>query len=89
MFGALLLEGQTTSFSVLPVIYFVFRKLRSELHERNVDEMFAQSRQQLGAREFYHGKQQVSPFYRISQLLHEKNVFRSPGNGTIILRLGA
>ena len=47
-------------------------------------EMLAQSKQQLGARDFHHGNQQVSPFYRISQLLHEKNVFRFPENGTLL-----
>ena len=54
-----------------------------DLHERNVAESFAQSRQQLGARDFHHGKQRVSPFYRVSQLLHEKNVFRSPEKGML------
>ena len=39
--------------------------------------MLAQSKQQLGARDFHHGKQHVSS-YRVSQLLHEKNVFRFP-----------
>ena len=56
---------------------FRLLKIGSDLHERNVDEMLAQSRQQLGARVLHHGKQQVSPFYHVSQLLHEKNVFRS------------
>ena len=32
-------------------------------HERNVGESFAQSRQQLVARDFPHGKQRVAPFY--------------------------
>ena len=49
-----------------------------------MDEMLAQSRQQSDARAFHHGKQQVSPFYRISQLLHEKNVFRFPENGALL-----
>ena len=48
-------------------------------------ESFAQSRQQLGARDFHHGKQRVSPFYHVSQLLHEKNVFRCPENGALFL----
>ena len=30
------------------------------------------------------GKQRVSPFYRDSQLLHEKNVFRFPENGALL-----
>ena len=34
------------------------------------------------ARDLHHGKQRVSPFYHVSQLLHEKNVFRFPENGT-------
>ena len=33
---------------------------------------------------FHHGKQRVSQFYRVSQLLHEKNVFRFPEKGTIL-----
>ena len=33
---------------------------------------------QLGARDFHHGKQQVSPFYRISEL------FRFPENGALL-----
>ena len=33
------------------------------------------------ARDWFHGKQRVSPNYHVSQLLHEKNVFRSLGNG--------
>ena len=49
-----------------------------------VDELFAQSRQQLGACDFHHGKQRVSPFYRVSQLLLEKNVFRFPQNGVLL-----
>ena len=63
---------------------FRLRKLGSDLHERNVDEMLAQSRLQLGARDFHNGKQQVSPFYRISQLLHEKKVIRFPENGALL-----
>ena len=47
-------------------------------------ESFAQSRQQFGARDFHHGKQRVSSFYHVSQLLHEKNVFRSPENGMLL-----
>ena len=47
-------------------------------------ESFAQSRQQLGARDFHHGKQRVSSFYHVSQLLHEKNVFRFPENGMLL-----
>ena len=31
--------------------------------------------------------QRVSPFYRDSQLLHERNVFRSPENGTFFFHL--
>ena len=40
-------------------------KLSSDLHERNVGESFAQSRQQLSAlaRDLCHSKQRVSPFY--------------------------
>ena len=49
-------------------------------------ESFAQSRQQLVARDFHHGKQRVSPFYHVSQLFHEKNVFRSPENGMLLAR---
>ena len=30
-------------------------------------------------------KQRVSPFYRDSQLLHERNVFRFPENGALFL----
>ena len=62
MFGMLLLEGKQRvspfyhDLSLLP-------KFSSDLHERNVGELFAQSRQQLGAREFHHGNQRVSPFY--------------------------
>ena len=84
MFGALLLEGKQ---QVSPFYRdsFRLRKLSSDLHERNVDEMLAQSRQQLGARDLHHGKQQVSPFYRVSQLLHEKNMFRFPENGALLL----
>ena len=33
---------------------------------------------------FYHGKQLVSPFYHVSQILHEKNVFRLPDNGMLL-----
>ena len=40
-------------------------------------ESFAQSGQQFLARDSCHGKQRVFPFYHVSQLLHEKNVFRS------------
>ena len=36
------------------------------------------------ARDLCHGKQRVSPFYRVSQLLHEKNVLRSPENGMLL-----
>ena len=32
----------------------------------------------------HEGKQWVSPFYRVSQLLHEKNVFRFPENGALL-----
>ena len=39
------------------------------------------------ARDLCHGRQRVSPFYHVQQLLHEKNVFRSPGNGTFFLHL--
>ena len=49
-----------------------------------MDESFAQSRQQLGARDSHHGKQRVSLFYRVSHLLHEKNVFRFPENGALL-----
>ena len=38
------------------------------------------------ARDLCHGKQRVSPFYHVSQLLHEKNVFRSCGNGIHLAR---
>ena len=37
----------------------------------------------LGARDFHHCKQRVSPFYHVSQLLHEKNVFRYLENGIL------
>ena len=47
-------------------------------------ESFAQSRKQLGAFDFHHGKQRVSPFYHVSQLLHEKNVLRFPENGMLL-----
>ena len=50
-------------------------------------ESFAQSRQQLVARDFHLGKQRVSRFHHVSQLLYEKNVFRSPENGTLFLHL--
>ena len=43
-----------------------------------------QSKQRLSARDFHLGKQRVSPFYRDSQLLHEKNVFRFPENGALL-----
>ena len=59
-------------------------KLSSDFHERNVCEAFAQSRQQLVARDFHHGKQRVSRFYHVSQLLHEKNLFRSTENGMLL-----
>ena len=36
------------------------------------------------ARDFHHGKQRVSPFYHVSQLLHEKNVFRFPENMMVL-----
>ena len=62
-------------------------KVSSELHERNVDESFAQSRQQLGARVFHHGKQRVSSFYRVSQLFHEKKVFRIPENAVLLFEV--
>ena len=39
------------------------------------------------ARDLRHGKQRVSPFCHVSQLLHEKDVFRSPVNGTFFLHL--
>ena len=39
------------------------------------------------ARDLCHDPQRVSPFYHVSKLLHEKNVFRSPGNGTFFLHL--
>ena len=39
------------------------------------------------ARDLCHGRQRVSPFYHVKQLLHEKNVFRSPGNGTFFFHL--
>ena len=38
-------------------------KSSSVLHQRNVVESFAQSRQQLGARDFHHDKERISPFY--------------------------
>ena len=39
------------------------------------------------ARDLCHGKQRVSPFCHVSQLLHETNAFRSLGNRTILLLL--
>ena len=39
------------------------------------------------ARDLCHGRKRVSPFYHVQQLLHEKNVFRSPGNGTFFFHL--
>ena len=65
----------------------LFPKLGSDLHERNVGELFGQSRQQLGAlaRDLCHGKQRVSPFYRVSQLLDEKNVFRFPEKRVLLV----
>ena len=59
-------------------------KIGSDLHERNVDETLAHSKQRLSTRDFHHGKQRVSPFYRDLQLLHEKNVFRFPENGALL-----
>ena len=47
-------------------------------------ESFAQSRQQLVDRDCHQGKQRVSPFYHVSQLLQEKNVFRSPESGMLL-----
>ena len=38
----------------------------------------------MGARVFHHGKQRVSPFYRVSQLFHEKKVFRIPENAVLL-----
>ena len=49
-------------------------------HERHVFGM-------LLARDLCHGKQRVSPFYHVSQLLHEKNVIRSPETGMLLLLL--
>ena len=82
---ALLLEGKQR---VSPFYRDLSRlpKLGSDLHERNVDETLAQSNQQLSARDFHHGKQRSSPFYRVSQLLHEKNVFRFPLNGALLFK---
>ena len=53
------------------VICFFFWNWVPGFHERNVDETLVQS------------KQWVSPFYRDSQLLHERNVFRFPENGAL------
>ena len=39
------------------------------------------------ARDLCHGRQPVSPFNHVLLLLHEKNVFRSPGNGTFFFHL--
>ena len=61
MFGALLLEGKQQVSPFYRDLHLL--KLGSDFHERNVDESFAQSRQQLGARDFHHCKQRGSPFY--------------------------
>ena len=39
------------------------------------------------ARDLRHGWQRVAPLYHLYQFLHEKNVFRSPENGTFIFHL--
>ena len=64
---------QTTGF---PFYHDLFHLQRwsSCCHERNVFGRHL-------ARDLCHSKQRVSPYYHVSQLLHEKNVFRSPGNG--------
>ena len=85
VFGALRLEGKHR-FSTFYRDLFRLRKFGSDFHERTVDEMLAQIRQKLGARDFHHGKQQVSSFYRVSQLLHEKNVLRFLRMGRSFLR---
>ena len=75
MFGALLLEGKQRVSPFNRDLHLL--KLGSDFHERNVDESFAQSRQQLGARDFHHCKQRVSPFY------HDLGLdFRSPSDWT-------
>ena len=38
-------------------------------------------------RDLYHGRQRVAPFCHVLQLLHEKNVFRSPENETLFFHL--
>ena len=43
-----------------------------------------QPRLTLIARDLHHGKHRVSPFYHVSQILQEKNVFRSPENGMLL-----
>ena len=48
--------------------------------------LLLRAKQRLSARDFHHGKQRVSPFYRVSQLLHEKNVFRFPLNGALLFK---
>ena len=40
-----------------------------------------------GARDVCHGKQRVSPFHRVSQLFHEKNVFRFPENVVLLFEV--
>ena len=40
--------------------------------------------ERLLARDLCHGRQRVASFYRVSQLLHEKNVFRFPENGALL-----
>ena len=62
MFGARLLEGKQRVSPFCRDLHLLL-KLGSDLHERNVGESFA------------HSKQRVCPFYRVSQLLHDKNVF--------------
>ena len=39
------------------------------------------------ARDLRHGRQRVALFHHFKQLLHEKNVFRSPENGTFFFHL--
>ena len=67
---------------------FTNTKVISLFHNRmwqsRYSEVDCQPRLTLSARDFHHGKQQVFPFYRVSQLLHEKNVFRFPETGALL-----
>ena len=85
MSGMLLLEGKQRVLRSIMICLF-FQKSSFDLHERSVEESFAQSKQQFVARDFHHGKQRVSPFYHVSHPIHEKNVFRSPENGMLLAR---